>query len=83
MSVWAAAAALLGLIVITGVLILVLVKVLMGEPPPGGALRGDITPREVVAVAPLAVLSLLIGIVPALLIGVIEVTTGVLASLGV
>ena len=82
-SVWAAAAALLGLIVITGVLVLVLVKVLMGEAPAGGALRGDITLREVVAVAPLAILSLVIGIVPALLVGIIDATTGVLASLGV
>ena len=46
-------------------------------------MRGDVTPREVAAVAPLAVLSLLIGIVPAILVGVIDVTTGVLASLGV
>jgi NADH-quinone oxidoreductase subunit M len=83
-SIAAAALALLGVLITTGLFVRVLIHVVMGEAPRDRAgempALGDINARELVAVTPLAVFSLLIGIVPATVLPVIESATRLLAG---
>jgi NADH-quinone oxidoreductase subunit M len=81
-SVWAAAIALLGLIVTTGLYIRMLILVVMGAPPENMPAVTPLTARELVTVVPLAVLTLLIGILPGLVIQMIDSTTQALARIG-
>jgi NADH-quinone oxidoreductase subunit M len=83
-SVAAAALALLGVLITTGLFVRVLIQVVMGEVPRDlagemTALR-DVGALELVAVVPLAVFSLLIGIVPGTVLPVIESATRLLAG---
>jgi NADH-quinone oxidoreductase subunit M len=83
-SVAAAALALLGVLVTTGLFVRVLIQVVMGEAPRQVAgempALGDINARELAAVVPLAVFALLIGILPGTVLPVIESATRLLAG---
>jgi len=81
-NVAAAAIALLGLIIITGLFIRMLVSVALGEPRSDLAPLTDLGARELISVIPLAALSLLIGVLPGLLVALVETATGPLAAMG-
>ena len=73
---------LLGLIVSTGVYLVVLNRVLMGSTPEALPPVTDMGPRELSAVAPLAVLALALGLLPGPFLRVIEAASRVLARIG-
>jgi NADH-quinone oxidoreductase subunit M len=79
-SVVAAALALVGVLVTTGLFVRVLIHVVMGDPAGDMPGLGDLNARELTAVVPLAVLSLLIGILPGTVLPVIESATRLLAG---
>jgi NADH-quinone oxidoreductase subunit M len=79
-SVVAAALALLGVLVTTGLFVRVLIYVVMGEPPGEMPRLTEMNARELAAVVPLAVFSLLIGILPGTVLPVIESATRLLAG---
>ena len=79
-SVWAAVVTLLGLIVTTGLFIRMLVKLLMGEPPRDMPPVAPLDGRELVTVVPLAALAVLFGVLPSLLISVIDGAAQALAG---
>ncbi len=81
-SVWLALAAVVGLLISTGLYLRVLSNVLMGERPSDLRSIKDLNAHELWATVPLAALSLLLGILPATLLRVVEGTAAVLASLG-
>ena len=81
-SLWVPALTILGLIITTGLYLKIVVGVLMGEAPDGMPALADLSGRELVAVGSLTALSLLLGILPGLLISVIEPTTRMLAAIG-
>ena len=82
LSVWAAAITVLSMIITTALYVRVLVTLVMGEAPSDMPALADIGPRELVAVVPLAILSVLIGVMPAHIVRIVEGTTRVLAHLG-
>ncbi|WP_420593997.1 complex I subunit 4 family protein [Deinococcus sp.] len=71
-NVWLAVLAVLGLLISTGLYLRVLSGVLMGQKPDDLNIQ-DLNGRELWAVLPLAVLSLLLGVLPAVLLGVVAV----------
>ncbi len=79
-GVWAAAVAVLGLIVITGLFVRMVVDVVMGSPAAPVTLA-DLRPRELTALVPLAGFSLLIGLLPVTLVAVVDAATAALAAL--
>lgn len=81
-NVWLAVIVLLGLIVSTGVYLVVLNRVLMGSTPEALPPVTDLGPRELSAVVPLAVLALALGLLPGHFLRVIEGTSQVLARIG-
>lgn len=81
-SIWAAIIALLGLIVTTGLYIRMIVKVVMGQPPQDMPEVTKLSPRELITVVPLAVLTVLIGVLPGVLLHVINGPTQLLAQIG-
>jgi NADH-quinone oxidoreductase subunit M len=81
-SLAAAALAVLSLLITTGLYIRVLVNVVMGEEPDDMPPLHDLDGRQLAAVAPLAALSLLIGILPATVLNVVNATTRLLAQGG-
>ena len=81
-NVWLAVLVLLGLIVSTGVYLVVLNGVLMGSTPEALSPVTDLGSRELLAVVPLAVLALALGLLPGPFLRVIEGTSQVLARIG-
>lgn len=81
-DVWLAVIVLLGLIVSTGVYLVVLNRVLLGSTPEALPPVTDMGPRELSAVAPLAVLALALGLLPGPFLRVIEAASRVLARIG-
>ena len=79
---WLAVIVLLGLIVSTGVYLVVLSRVLMGSTPAALPPVTDLGPRELAAVVPLAVLALALGLLPGPFLRVIEGASQVLARIG-
>ena len=69
-NIWLAVLAVLGLLISTGLYLRVLSGVLMGQKPADLNIE-DLNARELWAVVPLAVLSLLLGVLPAVLLGVV------------
>lgn len=80
-NIWWAVLAVLGLLVSTGLYLRVLAGVLMGQQPDGLKIA-DLNPRELWAVVPLAALSLLLGVFPALLLGAVAVTEAATGTAG-
>lgn len=81
-SVWAAVIALLSLIITTGLYIRVITNVILGRPPQNMPAVTKLSARELSAVVPLAVLTILLGILPGTLMAVITGTTQLLALAG-
>ena len=81
-NVWLAVIVLLGLIVSTGVYLVVLSRVLMGSTPAALPPIADLGFRELAAVVPLAVLALALGLLPGPFLRVIEGASQVLARIG-
>ncbi|HXV84601.1 MAG TPA: NADH-quinone oxidoreductase subunit M [Candidatus Binatia bacterium] len=81
-GVWVAAVTVLSLIITTGLYIRVLVTLVMGGPPSDMPALPDLGPRELGAVVPLAILSVLIGILPAHIVSIIEGATRTLTHTG-
>ncbi|TAL79449.1 MAG: NADH-quinone oxidoreductase subunit M [Beijerinckiaceae bacterium] len=80
LSVWVAAVTVLGLIIATAVYLRLMAGVLMGSAPPDAAALPALSPREAWSAGALAGLSILIGILPAVLIAAIDGTTRILAQ---
>jgi NADH-quinone oxidoreductase subunit M len=81
-SVLAAALALLGLIVTTGLYVRVLIHVVMGQPPEEMPALKDMGGRQLAVVVPLAAFSLLIGILPGVILPIVDSATRLLSVLG-
>jgi NADH-quinone oxidoreductase subunit M len=81
-SVWVAALTVVSLIITTVLYIRLLVALVMGEPSSDMPALPDIGLRELGAVVPLAILSVLIGILPAHIARIIEGATRALTQLG-
>lgn len=80
LSVWVAAITVLGLIMATAVYLRLMAGVLMGGPPPNAAALPALSRREAWSAGTLAVLSVLIGILPAVLVAAVDGTTRILAQ---
>jgi len=80
-SPWIAVATVVGLLITTGLYLRVVVQLLFGTVPEDLPDLTDLGPRETATVGVLVVLSLLLGIVPALLTGTLGPTTAWLAGL--
>lgn len=80
-SLIAAVLALFGIIITTGLYIRVLINIVMGKRPEDMPMFTDLERRELATVVPLALLSLLIGVLPGLILPVIDATTRFLAGL--
>jgi NADH-quinone oxidoreductase subunit M len=80
LSVWVAAGTVLGLILATGVYLLLMARTLMGTPSPGADALTALSPREAWSAGALAALSVLIGILPAVLIAAVDSATRILAQ---
>jgi len=78
LSPWAAALALLGVIITTGLFLRVLINVFMGEAPADMPPVVDLNRRQLTALVPLAVASLVIGIFPGVILPVIDAATRLL-----
>lgn len=81
-SFWAAVLTVIGLLITTGLYLRIIVNVIFGEVTAELAGAGELTPREMIAVGMLALLSLELGLFPSLLIPIIDSATQVLAGLG-
>ena len=81
-NLWVAVLTILGLVITTGLYLKIVTGVLMGEAPEAMPALSDLGGRELVAVGSLTALSLLLGILPGLLVSIIEPTTKMLATLG-
>lgn len=81
-NVWLAGVVLLGLIVSTGIYLVLLNNVLMGQTPDELPAVTDMGPRELTAVVPLAALTLALGLLPGPFLRVIEGASQVLARIG-
>jgi NADH-quinone oxidoreductase subunit M len=80
LSVWVAAVTVLGLIIATAVYLRLMAGVLMGSPPLDAAAMPALSPREAWSAGALAALSILIGILPAVLIAAVDGTARILAQ---
>jgi NADH-quinone oxidoreductase subunit M len=80
LSVWVAAVTVLGLILATAVYLRLLADTLMGSAPPDAEALPPLSGREAWSAGALAALSILIGILPAILIAAIDGTTRILAQ---
>lgn len=80
LSFWVAAVTVLGLILATGVYLLLMARTLMGTPPPGADALTALSSREAWSAGTLAALSVLIGILPAVLIAAVDSATRILAQ---
>ncbi len=78
LSPWAAILAVLGVIITTGLFLRVLINVILGEPPSDMPAVTDLDWRQLTALVPLAVASLVIGIVPGTILPVIDAATRLL-----
>ena len=81
-NVWLAVLVVFGLIVSTGVYLVVLNGVLMGSTPEALPPVTDLGPRELAAVVPLALLALALGLLPGPFLRVFEGTVQLLARIG-
>lgn len=81
-KLWAAVLAVLGIVLVTAVYIKVLIAVIMGEAHGRAGAAADLGGREALAVAPMALASLLIGIFPYPILRLIETGTALLVRLG-
>jgi NADH-quinone oxidoreductase subunit M len=79
-NLWVAAIALLGILITTGLYLRVLGTLLMGKPPEEMPEVSDLSAREIAVVATLAAFSVIIGIVPGSLLGVIAGATKLVAG---
>ncbi|TSA85513.1 NADH-quinone oxidoreductase subunit M [Deinococcus detaillensis] len=80
-NIWLAVLTVLGLLISTGLYLRVLAGVLMGQKPAELNIQ-DLNGRELWAIVPLAVLSLLLGILPAVLLEPLSNAVRSLAALG-
>lgn len=80
-SLIAAVLALFGIILTTGLYIRVLINVVMGKRPEDMPFFADLERRELVTILPLALLSVLIGLLPRVILPVIDATTRFLVRL--
>jgi NADH-quinone oxidoreductase subunit M len=80
-SPMAAVLALFGVILTTGLYIRVLANIVMGKRPEEIPSFADLGRRELATIVPLALLSVLIGVLPGLILPVIDATTRFLARL--
>jgi NADH-quinone oxidoreductase subunit M len=83
LNLWVAVGTVIALLITTGLYILVITRVLMGDPSPESAKTHELSPGRLVVVGSLAALSLLLGIVPWILIAVIAPSALVMAGAGV
>ncbi len=81
LSAWVAAVAVLALVVTTAVYLRLVTSLLMGRAPPDMPALPPLTAGEAGSVGALAILALGIGILPALLIALLDGTTAALAHL--
>ena len=82
-SIWLALVAVLGLIISTALYLKVLTALLMGTPPDDMPTVRDLNPLEATAVIPLAVLSLIIGLLPGPFLRVLGGTIRMLSRIGI
>jgi NADH-quinone oxidoreductase subunit M len=80
LSVWVAAITVLGLIIATAVYLRLMAGVLMGSPPPDAKALPPLTAHETWSAGTVAALSVLIGVLPAVLISAVDGTTRILAQ---
>ena len=80
LSVWVAAATVLALVVTTAVYLRLVTGLLMGHAPVGAPPLAPLLPNEALPAGLLAVLSVLIGILPAGLVVLLDGTTRILAQ---
>lgn len=80
LSVWVAAFSVIGLIIATAVYLRLMASVLMGTPPDNAKRLAPLSPHEAWSAGALAALSILIGILPAVLVAAIDGSTRVLAQ---
>ena len=81
-ATWAAVLTVIALVITTAVYLKVLVVLVMGTPPPDMPAVADMNPRQLMAVAPLAVLSLMIGLAPFFILRMVGNLTQYLAGIG-
>ncbi|EIZ84284.1 MULTISPECIES: complex I subunit 4 family protein [Methylobacterium] len=79
LSAWVAALAVLALVVTTAVYLRLMTGLLMGRAPPNAPALAPLTAREAGVVGALAALSLGVGILPAVLVALLDGTTAALA----
>ena len=79
---WVAALALVGVIVTTGVYLTIVTQMLLGDAPPSMPVLAPARGRELGVVGTLAGLSILLGILPFLLLALIQAGTRVIAAVG-
>ena len=79
LSVSVAAITVLGLIIATAVYLRLMAGVLMGNPPLDAKTLSPLTPREAWSAGAVAALSVLIGILPAVLMSAVDGATRILA----
>ena len=77
----ATATALLGILVTAGLFLWALQRVLLGEQPTSGEAFADLRRHESAAIAPLLLLSVVIGVLPRWLLDVIEPAAGTVVTL--
>jgi NADH-quinone oxidoreductase subunit M len=80
--IWPALVTVVAIIISTGLYLWLLVSMAMGEPLPDAPQMHDIKAKEILTVTPLIILSVLIGIFPQTLIGIIESFTKLLSGGG-
>ena len=81
-SVWAAVVVVLALLITTGLYLRVVISVLMGDVPPALETIHEPATRKLSIIGSLAGLSLLLGILPALLVAIVAGTAQALAMIG-
>lgn len=79
---WVAVVVLLALVITTGLYLRIVVSVLWGEPQEGVAPMAEPGGRKLAVIASLTLFSLLLGVVPALLLGLLQGTIQALAVFG-
>jgi NADH-quinone oxidoreductase subunit M len=73
-------AGILGIVIIAAFSLWMIQRVLLGQPDKKYKDLPDISPREVTAMVPLMAITLLLGILPSVLISIIDTPLGVLAT---
>lgn len=81
-NLWVAVVTVLGLLITTGLYIMVVTRVLMGEAAPESAEMHELAAGRLFVVGSLAVLSLLLGIVPWILVSIIEPAARAMSGAG-